>query len=88
MVKSLVSCFFLTHGVDLQRNILFIPFFRNSRTGQTCRQIFTSDDPNDADSRKGAPFEGFVGIAHHFGGEIPQQAFSSQTGKILQVSYY
>jgi len=50
---------------------LFIPFFMNSPTSQTCRRIFTLDSSNDADSRKDVPFEGFVDIAPHFGGEIP-----------------
>ena len=44
----------------------------NSPTGQTRRRIFTLDGSNDADSRKGVPFKGFVDIASHFGGKIPQ----------------
>jgi len=64
-------------------------FLRNSPTGQTHRQIFTLDGSNDADSRKGVPFGGFVDIAPHFGDEIPpknptsgrEYAFSSQMGK-------
>jgi len=44
----------------------------NSPTGQTQRRIFTLDGPNDADSRKDVRFGGFVDIASHFGGEIPQ----------------
>ena len=44
----------------------------NSPTGQTRRRIFTLDCSNDADSRKDVPFGGFVDIASHFGGEIPQ----------------
>ena len=32
------------------------PFFMNSPTGETRRQIFTLDDSNDADSRKDVPF--------------------------------
>jgi len=43
----------------------------NSPTSQTRRRIFTLDSSNDADSRKDVPFEGFVDIAPHFGGEIP-----------------
>ena len=68
----------------------------NSRTGQTRRRIFTLDGSNDADSHKDVPFGGFVDITSHFGGKIPpkpqfwghEQAFSSQTGKILKVSCY
>jgi len=68
----------------------------NSPTGQTRRWIFTLDVSNDADSRKEVHFGGFVDIASHFGGEIPrkpqflgrEQAFSSQTGKILKISCY
>ena len=68
----------------------------NSPTGQTRRRIFTLDGSNDADSRKDVPFGGFVDIAPHFGGEIHRKhqfwrreyAFSSQTGKILKVSYF
>ena len=64
----------------------------NSPTGQTRRRIFTLDGSNDADSRKDVPFGGFVDIASHFGGKIQflgrEQAFSSQTGKILKVSCY
>ena len=39
----------------------------------TRRRIFTLDGSNDADSRKDVPFGGFVDIAPHFGGEIPQK---------------
>ena len=68
----------------------------NSPTGQTRRRIFTLDGSHDANSRKDVPFGGFVDIAPHFGGKIPrkpqflgrEEAFSSQTGKILKVSYY
>jgi len=76
---------------------LFIyTFFMNSPTSQTRRRIFTLDGSNDADSRKGVPFGGFVDTAPNFGGEIPRNppflggewAFSSQTSKILKVSYY
>ena len=45
--------------------LLFIPFFGNSRTSQT-------HVSNDADSRKGVPFGGFIHIVLHFEGEIPQ----------------
>ena len=48
-------------------------FFMNSPTGQTRRRIFTLDGSDDADSRKDVPFGGFVDIAPHFGGEIPQK---------------
>ena len=41
---------------------LFIPFFINSPTGQTLRQIF-----------KDVPFGGFIDIAAHFRGEIPRK---------------
>ena len=41
----------------------------NSPTGQAHRRIFTLDGSNDVDSRKDAPFGGFVDIASHFGGE-------------------
>jgi len=44
----------------------------NSPTGQTRRWIYILDGSNDADSRKDVPFGGFVDIAPHFGGEIPQ----------------
>jgi len=54
-------------------NEFFIPFFGNSSTGQTRRRIFTLDGSNDADSRKGVPFGGFVDTAPHFGGEIPRK---------------
>jgi len=71
---------------------LFIPFFRNSPTGQTCRRIFTLDGSNYADSRKGVPIGGFLDTVPHFWGDIPQKTsfwgkggmnrrFSSQTGK-------
>ena len=45
----------------------------NSPTGQTRRRIFTLGGSNDADSRKDMPFGGFVDIAPHFRGEIPQK---------------
>ena len=44
-----------------------------SPTGQTRRRIFTLDGSNDADSRKDVRFGGFVDIASHFGGKIPQK---------------
>ena len=44
----------------------------NSPTGQTRRRIFTLDNSNDADSRKDVPFGGFIDIAPHFRGEIPE----------------
>jgi len=50
---------------------LFIPFFMNLPTGQTCPQIFTLDGSNESDSRKDVPFGGFVDIAPHFGCEMP-----------------
>jgi len=50
---------------------LFIPFFGNSPTGQTRRQIFKLDGSNDADLLKSVFFGGFVDIAPHFEGEIP-----------------
>jgi len=62
--------------VKYNENFLFIYlylFFMNSPTGQTRRRIFTLDGSNDADSRKDVPFVGFVDIAPHFGGEIPQK---------------
>ena len=45
----------------------------NSPTGQTRRRILTFDGSNDEDSRKDVPFGGFIDIASHFGGEIPQK---------------
>ena len=70
-------------------------FFGNSPTGQTRRRIFTLDGSNDADSRKGVPFGGFVDIAPNFGGEIPPKnnfcgvnwRFQAKLA-ILKVSYY
>jgi len=52
---------------------IFYLFFINSPTGQTRRRIFTLDGSNNADPRKDVPFGGFVDIASHFGGEIPQK---------------
>jgi len=37
---------------------IYIPFFRNSPTGQTLRRIFARDGSNDAVSRKDVPFGG------------------------------
>jgi len=45
----------------------------NSPTGQTRRQIFTLGGSDDANSRKGVPFGGFVDVAPNFGGKIPQK---------------
>jgi len=45
----------------------FIPFLRNSPTGQTDRQIFALDGSNNADSRKGVHFGVFVNIVPLFG---------------------
>jgi len=75
---------------------IFIPIFGNSPTAQTRRRIFTLDGSNDADSRNGVPFGGFVDIAPHFGGEIHQnpniwdvnRRFQAKREKLLKVSYY
>ena len=40
-------------------------FCGNSPAGQTHRLIYTLDGSNDADTRKGVPFGGFVDIALH-----------------------
>ena len=67
---------FWTNGWNITKFLfiyLFIPFFINSPTGQTRRRIFTLDGSNDADSRKDVPFGGFVDIASHSWGEIPQK---------------
>jgi len=48
-------------------------FFVNSPTGLTRRRIFTLNGSNDADSRMDVPFGGFIDIASHFVGEIPQK---------------
>ena len=45
----------------------------NSPTGQTRPRIFTLDGSNDAETRKDVPFGGFVDIASHSWGEIPQK---------------
>jgi len=47
-------------------------FFMNSPTGHTRRRIFRLDGSNDADSRKGVPFGGFVDIAPNFGVKSPE----------------
>ena len=64
----------LSKWVKYNENVfyLYIPFFINSPTGQTRRRIFTLDGSNDADSRKDVHFVGFVDIAPHFRGEIPE----------------
>jgi len=49
--------------VKYDPKFLFIPLLRDSRTGQTARQIF--DGSNDADARKGVPFLPFVDIVAH-----------------------
>jgi len=41
-----------------QNFYLYIPFFRNSPTGQTPQRILARDGSNDAVSRKGVPFGG------------------------------
>ena len=56
-----------------QLTFLIHPLYLKGRVaGQTRRRIFTLDGSNDADSRKDVPFGGFVDIAPHFWGEIPQ----------------
>jgi len=60
--------------VKYNENFIYLYlFFMNSPTGQTRRHIFTLDGSNDANLRKDVPFGGFVDIAPHFGGEIPQK---------------
>jgi len=60
--------------VKYNENIyLFTPFFGNSPTGQTRQRIFTLDGSNNANSRKGVPFGGFVDIAPNFGVKSPPQ---------------
>jgi len=78
---------------------LFVPFFGKTPrpTGQTRRRIFTLDFSNDADSARMLPLgdSSIFDIAPYFGVKsLPKNifgleyAFSSQTGKILTVSYY
>jgi len=78
-------------------DFLFILFFGNSPTRQTRRRIFTLGGSNDVDSRKGVLFGvWFILLAilemkssktpNFFGGGR-KQAVSSQTAKILKVSY-
>ena len=51
--------------------LLFIPFLRNSPTGQTRLRIFTLDGSNDADSCKDVPFWGFFSHYSPFRGSTP-----------------
>jgi len=51
----------------------------NSPTDQTRRRTFTLDGSNNADSRKNTPKPQYLSR---------EQAFSSQTGKILKASCY
>ena len=51
---------------------IYTPLLINSPTGQTVHHIFTLNDLNDADSRKGVPFLAFVDIASHFVDQIAQ----------------
>jgi len=62
-----------TIQIDTESLSKYLFYFMNSPTGQTRRRIFTLDGSNDVDSRKDVPFGGFVDIALHFGGEIPQK---------------
>jgi len=57
----------------------------NSPTGQTRRRIFTLGGSNDADSRKDVPFGGFVDIAPHFWGEIPEKPIFWAVNKRFQA---
>ena len=69
---------------------LFIPFYLEL----TCRSDPSTDGLNDADSHMDVPFACFVDIAALFGVKYKtpilgcEKAFSSQTCKILKVSYY
>jgi len=47
-------------------NLFIYAFFGNSPAVQTYRPIFKLDGSNDADSRKGVPFRGFVNTAPHW----------------------
>jgi len=64
---------FWANGWNKRKFYLFMyTFFGNSPTRQTRQRIFTLDGSNDANSRKGVSFVGFVDIATHFGGGIPK----------------
>jgi len=56
--------------VKYNPKFLFTPFIKQLTYRSDACQIFMLDGSNDADSHKGVPFWGFVGIAAHLGGEI------------------
>jgi len=65
----------LVHGALLGKcvkynHLIHAVFFRNSPTAQTGQRIFALDDSNNADSRKDAPFSGFVDIFAYLMGQI------------------
>ena len=64
-------------GIWVKYNVsvhfLFIPFFWDSRTGQTGRLIFTRDSSLDVKSRKDVPFGGLNDVPLNFGGKTPQK---------------
>jgi len=63
---------------------LFMPFFRNSPTDQTCRRIFAHEGSYNAESRKDMPFC-FVDMAPHLGGQIPKKYFFGGVNRCFQA---
>jgi len=62
----------LGEWVKYNQNIFIYTLFGNSPTGQTRQRNVTHDGSNDADSRKGVPFLGFVHMAFLLGSQNPQ----------------
>jgi len=71
----------------LRSNSAFLIFA--GPTGRVRRQIFTLDGSNDAVSRQGVRFGGFVDITLHFAGEIPQNPFGGANRRFqAKWAYY
>ena len=64
---------------------LFILFFGNSPTGQTCRQIFTHDGSNYVNSHTGVLFRGFGDIDPHLVVKFPQNPNFEAVSRCFQA---
>jgi len=66
---------FWANGWDITKIIfyLFIPFFSDSPTGQTCWWIFTRDSSKDVKSCKDVLFGDLIAVPPHYGGKPPPQ---------------
>jgi len=94
---SFLHLFFINVSIYLFNVFIYLSVrFFVGATGHSFGPILTVNGSNDVISQPLVPFGGHVNIAPYYGSQIPEknqfwgreQEFSSQTHKILKLSYY